>query len=113
MKENNFVSAAIYLDESSDHIYEFLKMANDVFKRNFKNWEYICIGAGLENEVFERIKKFKQENEDATVSLIDMGFPQGLETAMNAGTDLAIFSPNLCSAFYLLYQSSYIQDSLS
>lgn len=90
MKENNFVSAAIYLDESSDHIYEFLKMANDVFKRNFKNWEFICIGAGLENEVFERIKKFKQENEDATVSLIDMGFPQGLETAMNAGTDLAI-----------------------
>ena len=32
MKENNFVSAAVYLDNSSDNIYEFLKMANDVFK---------------------------------------------------------------------------------
>ncbi len=90
MKENNFVSAAVYLDNSSDNIYEFLKMANDVFKRKFKKWEFICIGAGLENGVLERIKKFNQENKDATVSLIDMGFPQGLEAAMNAGTDLAI-----------------------
>ncbi len=90
MKENNFVSAAVYLNNSSDNIYEFLKMANDVFKRKFKKWEFICIGAGLENGVLERIKKFKQENKDATVSLIDMGFPQGLEAAMNAGTDLAI-----------------------
>lgn len=90
MKENNFVSAAVYLDDGSKNIYEFLTMVNEVFSSNFKKWEFICIGAKLENGIFERVKKFKQENEDVTVSLIDMGFPQGLEASMNAGIDLAI-----------------------
>ncbi len=90
MKENNFVSAVVCLNNGAGNVYDFLTMANAVFKSNFKNWEFICVGAELEEEAVESIKKFKQENKNATVTMIDMGFSQGLEAFMHAGIDLAI-----------------------
>lgn len=44
MKENNFVSAVVCLNNGAGNVYDFLTMANAVFKSNFKNWEFICVG---------------------------------------------------------------------
>lgn len=89
-KENNFVSAVVYLHKGETNSHSFLNMIDFVLEENFEKYEIICVDDGVEENVIEDVRKFKQENESAIVSIVRMGFQHGLEASMNAGIDLSI-----------------------
>jgi len=112
-KENNFVSAVIYLREGGEETYSghFLNMVNTTLAENFKKYEIICVNDGADETVVEEIHKFKSEHKEVIVSMIRMGFRHGLEASMNAGIDLSIgdfvFEFDSC---YVDYDRTLIMD---
>jgi dolichol-phosphate mannosyltransferase len=90
-KEKNFVSCVIYLHNDSSAVKEFLKGICGVMQDNFEKYEIVCVNDGCTDDTVERIHEFLEEQESAkAVSLINLSFYQGVETAMNAGGDLAV-----------------------
>lgn len=89
-KENNFISAVVYLHKGERNTYKFLSMIKSVLADNFKKYEIICVNDGAGNEVVDEVREFKTENGEVIVSIIKMGFQHGLEASMNAGIDLSI-----------------------
>lgn len=90
IKEENFVSAVIYVHNNEKEIEDFLAFIDAQLEENFKKYEIICVDDCSADGSVEKIKKYGKEKAKATVSLLNMSYFQGLELAMNAGVDLAI-----------------------
>ena len=88
-KENNFISAVIYVNNCEDAIKPFLNMLIDVLEKNFKKFEIVCVNDCSYDESCARIKEVAAER-NTTISVVNMSFSQGRELSMNAGLDLAI-----------------------
>lgn len=92
MKQTNFISCVVYLHNKEKEIIPFMRMLLDnVLRKNFENYEIICVNDFSDDATVERLKEFirKQDTPEA-VSLINMSYYQGQEAAMNAGRDLAV-----------------------
>jgi dolichol-phosphate mannosyltransferase len=90
-KEKNFVSCIIYLHNDADTVKAFLRGICGVMQEHFEKYEIVCVNDGCTDDTVEQIHAFLEEQESArAVSLINMSFYQGVETAMNAGGDLAV-----------------------
>lgn len=90
MKKNKFVSIVIYLNSAQDYIKSFLQTVIPVLHENFSKLELICVDDGEAKEL-EIVKAFIADGySDIVLSAIHMSGYQGLESAMNAGRDLAI-----------------------
>lgn len=89
-KEENFVSVVLYLNKADTNIYDFLHMIYRIMENNFKKFEIICVNDDAGEFVAEQLKMFKQETAIKALSVINMGYSQGLEASMNAGIDLSI-----------------------
>lgn len=89
-KEKNFISAIAYVNNNEDHIEHFLKNLNSLLKEKFDKFEIIFVNDYSTDKSVEKIKNFTDEIKDSVISVINMGFYQGLELSMNAGIDLAI-----------------------
>ncbi len=91
MKEKNFVSCVTYLHNDEARVYDFLMLINNVMSENFDNYEIICVDDSCVDDTVGEIQRFlrAQENNIA-VSVIHMSYFQGVESAMNAGRDLAV-----------------------
>ena len=89
-KENNFISAVIYLQKDETNIDRFLNMLYSVLEANFKKYEIICVSNYFDERTIKQLKQFKDIYEKVNISFIRLDKNQGLEECMNAGIDLAI-----------------------
>lgn len=90
-KENNFVSCVIYLHNDSSVVKDFLRGVCGIMQEHFEKYEIVCVNDGCIDDTVEQIHAFLEEWDGAkSVSLVNLSFYQGVETAMNAGSDLAV-----------------------
>lgn len=90
-KENNFVSCVIYLHNDSGVVKDFLRGVCGIMQEHFEKYEIVCVNDGCTDDTVEQIHAFLEEWDSAkSVSLVNLSFYQGVETAMNAGSDLAV-----------------------
>lgn len=90
-KEKNFVSCVVYLHNDEAVVQDFLREICGVMQDNFEKYEVVCVNDGCTDGTVEQIQAFLREWDGArSVSLINLSFYQGVETAMNAGSDLAV-----------------------
>lgn len=88
-KEQNFISAVIYVRNGAGTLQSFLEYVYGEMERMFSRFEIICVNDASTDDSAEIIRTFGKSKEHP-VSLIQMGFRQGTELSMNAGEDLAI-----------------------
>lgn len=89
-KEQNFVSAVIYVHNAEDWIERFLDMVMKVMEQNFEHSEIICVNDSSEDGSLSIIRKISKAAEKTSISVVNMSYYHGLELAMDAGMDLAI-----------------------
>ncbi len=90
-KEKNFVSCVVYLHNDGAVIKDFMSSICSVMQANFEKFEVVCVNDGCTDDTVEQLNAFLEEGQHArSVSLINLSFYQGVETAMNAGSDLAV-----------------------
>lgn len=89
-KEKNFVSAVVYLYNEGNNIQSHLKGLEDTLNLNFEKYEIIVVNDGSTDNSAQVVRTYVSSQEGAKVTLMNMGYHQGLETAMDAGVDLAI-----------------------
>lgn len=89
-KEKNFVSAIVYVHNAEKRIDGFLGTIIDVLEEKFDHSEIICVNDSSTDDSLSVIKKISQKAISTSVSVINMSYFHGLETAMNAGMDLSI-----------------------
>ena len=88
-KEKNFVSVVVYVHNNEEGVQKFLTEITAYIKNLFEHYEIICVDDGSTDNTVQAIKYYVSKNGEA-VTVIEMGFHQGLELAMNAGVDLSI-----------------------
>lgn len=89
--ENKFVSMVVYLHDEEENIIPFLDVAVDSISNLFKKYEIICVDDACSDGTVEKIKDYAFEKKlEGIVSVVHMGFYQGIEPSMNAGRDIAI-----------------------
>ena len=89
-KEQNFVSAVIYVHNAEDRIERFLDMVMEVMEQNFEHSEIICVNDSSEDGSLSIVRKVSKAAEKTSISVVNMSYYHGLELAMDAGMDLAI-----------------------
>lgn len=89
-KEKNFVSAVIYVHNTEKRIAAFLSMIISVMEEHFEHSEIICVNDFSDDASRQIIKETSGNAVSTNITIIDMSYFHGLETAMSAGVDLAI-----------------------
>lgn len=90
-KEKKFISLVVYLHNAEDYIQHFMAAVIPVCERSFQDFEIVCVDDGCTDATIERLKEYLEKNQiKAMVNVIHMSFFQGMESAMNAGRDIAI-----------------------
>ncbi len=89
-KENNFVSAVVYLYNEAEYIQSYLKGLEETLRQNFEKYEIIVVNDASKDDGAKKVKAYVSSQEGAKVTLMNMGYHQGMETSMDAGVDLAI-----------------------
>ncbi len=90
-KEKNFVSCVIYLHNDGAVVKKFLGRVCSTMQDNFEKYEIVCVNDCCTDDTVLQIRDFLEEEEAShVVSLINLSYYQGVETAMNAGRDIAV-----------------------
>ena len=90
-KEKKFISLVVYLHNEEQQILPFMEQIMPMMEENFEAFELICVDDGCTDGTVGSLKEYlEKHNFTAMVNLIHMSFHHGLESAMNAGRDLAI-----------------------
>lgn len=90
-KEKKFVSLVVYLHNNEDYVENFLEKIIDAMSARFSQFELVCVDDACTDDTMKNISEFiSKKNLGAMVNIVHMSYYQGLETAMNAGRDLAI-----------------------
>lgn len=88
-KEQNFVSAVIYVRNNASTIEDFLRHVYSKLDELFSQFEIVCVNDASTDNSEAIIKECAKDFKNA-VTLVNMGYVQGVELAMNAGCDMAI-----------------------
>lgn len=90
-REKNFVSCVVYFHNDETRAESFLTAVCSVMKENFEKFEVICVNDGCVDATLGRIQDFMDKTRDIQMlSLVNLSFFHGVESAMNAGRDLAV-----------------------
>lgn len=90
-KEKKFVSLVVYLHDAASYIKYFLDTVIPVCEKNFEQFEVVCVDDGCSDGTVVLLKEYVEKKRlKAMVNVVHMSFFQGLESAMNAGRDIAI-----------------------
>lgn len=90
-KEKNFISCVLYLHNDGERVKDFLRGICKVMQDCFEKYEIVCVNDGCTDDTVEQVHAFLEEQDNfKAVSLINLSFYHGVETAMNAGSDLAV-----------------------
>lgn len=92
VKEKKFISVVIYLHNAGgDNVISFFRNVVEIFEHHFAQYEIICVDDGCTDETIGALKEYLGERKlSAVISLVHMSFFHGVESAINAGRDLAI-----------------------
>lgn len=90
IKEKNFVSAVVYLYNEGNYIQSYLKGLENTLKQNFEKYEIIVVNDASIDDGAQMVKAYVTSQDGAKVTLMNMGYHQGMETSLDAGVDLAI-----------------------
>jgi len=90
-KEKSFVSCILYLHNDGSEGKRFFARVCKVMDDHFEKYEMICVNDGCTDDTISQIKAFMKEDGDShVVHVVNLSYYQGVETAMNAGRDLAV-----------------------
>jgi len=90
-KEKKFVSLVVYLHNVEDYIICFLDGILPICSNCFQEFEIVFADDACTDSTVEKIRSYtEKEHIKAMVNIVHMSFFQGLESAMNAGRDIAI-----------------------
>lgn len=89
-KEKNYVSAVVYAHNNEKNIKDFINKINNVLNNTFEKYEIIFVNDASTDKTREIISEESKLITTGIVTTINMSFLYGVETAMNAGIDLAI-----------------------
>lgn len=89
--EKKFVSVVMYLHNDEERIVPFLDKVFDVVFNSFEQYELVCVDDGCTDGTVPAMKEYMEKRDKKGVlSIVHMGFHQGIEAAMNAGRDASI-----------------------
>lgn len=89
-KEKNFASAVIYVHNAADRVEKFLSTIIKVMESNFEHSEIICVNDSSDDSSLDIIKRVSVSAVSTSISVVNMSYFHGLESAMNAGIDMSI-----------------------
>lgn len=89
-KEDNFISAVVYLHNHENSIESFLQQISGLLQSNFINYEIICVDDGSTDQTLAKIRQAARSVSHCMISIVKLNNFQGYEAAMNAGVDMAI-----------------------
>ncbi len=89
-KEKNFVSAVIYVHNAEGRVADFVNTVIRELTENFDHSEVICVNDFSSDQSLARIREIRADAACVSLSVVNMSYYHGVETAMNAGKDLAI-----------------------
>lgn len=89
-KEQNFASAIIYTRNAAQRIESFLCAVVDILITNFEHAEVICVNDKSSDNTAEVIKQVAKNFSGITVTVVNLSYYHGLESAMAAGNALSI-----------------------
>ena len=89
--EKKFVSVVAYMHNAASYLERFLDVVVESCKNNFEQFELVCVEDACEDNTMDILHNyFREKNAGIMVNVIHMSYFQGVESAMNAGRDLAI-----------------------
>jgi dolichol-phosphate mannosyltransferase len=89
--EKNFVSCVVYLHNEGSRVKEFLNCVCSVMMDNFEKYEIVCVNDGSTDDTLKYLREYVEEQVNpVVVSMVNLSYYQGVETAMNAGCDIAV-----------------------
>lgn len=89
--EKKFVSVVVYLHNDEPNIEEFMNEVVLKVKNHFEHFELICVDDDCtDNSINLLKKKADEQGISEIITIVHMGFFQGLEASMNAGRDVSI-----------------------
>lgn len=89
-KENNFISAVVYMHNCESMVSGFLSMINTQLADNFNKYEIIIVNDNSRDSSAEKVKEFAKGCDGAPITIVNMSLHQGIEMCMNAGLDISI-----------------------
>lgn len=89
-REHRFISAVVYVHNNENSIEAFLRTLYVSLSSTFQKFEIICVNDASKDSTVDIIHKVSANFDETVLSIVTMGFHQGLELCMNAGEDLAI-----------------------
>ena len=90
-KEKKFISLVVYLHNVEKDVIPFFEKVVPVFEEKFEQYEVVCVDDGCTDATVAVLKEYLEEHKlSVMVNIVHMSFYHGLESAMNAGRDLAI-----------------------
>ena len=111
LKDNNFISAVVYLHNDGARAVEFCRTVAAELDANFKQYELVVVDDACTDDTVKQLRTWGRE-QDAPLTILHMSIYHGLEDAMNAGLDAAIGdyvyefdSTELCYAPTLIMQA--------
>lgn len=88
-KEKNFISAVVYLHNAGGQAVAFFGMLAAELDRHFEQYELVAVDDACTDGTVPALRQWAKGLEKP-LTILHMGLPQGLETCMNAGLDIAI-----------------------
>ena len=111
LKDNNFISAVVYLHNDGARAVEFCRTVAAELDANFKQYELVVVDDACTDDTVKQLRAWGRE-QNAPLTILHMSIYHGLEDAMNAGLDAAIGdyvyefdSTELCYAPTLIMQA--------
>lgn len=89
-KEKNFISAVVYIHNCESYVQSFIKNLLRLLEDNFEHSEIICVNDDSTDNSVQKIKQISNKASSVALSVVNMSYFHGIETAMTAGVDLAI-----------------------
>ena len=90
-KEKKFISIVVYLHDVAPYLKYFLDTIIPIYEENFDQFELVCVDDACQDHTIEILKEYAENKQiKAMVNVVHMSFFQGLESAMNAGRDIAL-----------------------
>lgn len=88
-KEQNFISAVVYLHNDADRAVPFLQLVNRRLDARFAQYELVVVDDRCSDGTMDAVRAWAKDLEKP-LTIIHMSLYQGVEGAMNAGLDCAI-----------------------
>lgn len=89
-KEQNFISAVVYIRNNEKDIRIFLNTLEDVLSGHFDKYEIICVDDDSTDKSVEEIYIVADRREHSNITILHMSSCHGREKCMEAGKELSI-----------------------